>query len=392
MNPESREQLSSSSAAVPQYPQPVEPGRSTPNKRSGRIAFGLGVLAVIGLTVLGYWYYFMRGLVYTDDARLSGDMVDLAPEISGRITELEVHEGQYVNKGQTIFQINPLSYKAMVSQSEAALRSAQADQKVSEANLERALNLGRPEEIKAAVATLKRLKGQEKLARSEYDRVQSLAIDGMAAQDELDQALTAYESAGQNREIQTQNLQLLRLGSRKEDIDAARADLDQARAKVDQAAAALEKTQNDLAHCTIVAPFSGWIVRCWLQPGAMPLTGQPVVSMFDPSSLRVDANIEEKYLYRIAVGDKARINVDAYPDLKMKGQVTQVLRATNSEFSLIPSEGVSGTFIKVSQRVPVRISIEKVPDVPLAPGLSAEVQVLVGSKTGQREKQEAENE
>ena len=107
----------------------------------------------------------------------------------------------------------------------------------------------------------------------------------------------------------------------------------------------------------------------------MPLPGQPVVSLFDPKSLRVDANIEEKYLHEIAVGDEVDIKVDAYPDLALKGRVTEILRATNSEFSLIPAEGVSGTFIKVTQRIPLRIAVVSAPDVPLGPGLSAEVKI-----------------
>ena len=98
-------------------------------------------------------------------------------------------------------------------------------------------------------------------------------------------------------------------------------------------------------------------MRRWLDPGAMPLASQPVVSMFDPATLRVDANIEEKYLHDVAIGDEVDISVDAYPALHLKGRVTEILRATNSEFSLIPAEGVSGTFIKVTQRVPLRISV-----------------------------------
>jgi membrane fusion protein (multidrug efflux system) len=113
----------------------------------------------------------------------------------------------------------------------------------------------------------------------------------------------------------------------------------------------------------------------------MPLASQPVVSMFDPSTLRVDANIEEKYLHDVAIGDKVDISVDAYPELRLQGRVTQILRAVNSQFSLIPAEGVSGTFIKVSQRVPLRISITAPPDLPVGPGMSVEVRIHSGTAT-----------
>ena len=114
----------------------------------------------------------------------------------------------------------------------------------------------------------------------------------------------------------------------------------------------------------------------------MPLAAQPVVSMFDPTTLRVDANIEEKYLHNVAIGDAADISVDAYPALRLHGRVTEILRAANSEFSLIPAEGVSGTFIKVTQRVPLRIAVTAPPDLAIGPGLSVEVRIHSGTSTG----------
>jgi membrane fusion protein (multidrug efflux system) len=114
----------------------------------------------------------------------------------------------------------------------------------------------------------------------------------------------------------------------------------------------------------------------------MPLPGQPVVTVFDPSTLRVDANIEEKYLHRVEIGDEAQISIDAYPGLKLKGRVTDILRAANSEFSLVPAEGVSGTFIKVTQRVPLRLGIEAPADARLGPGLSVEVRIRTDARSG----------
>jgi len=97
--------------------------------------------------------------------------------------------------------------------------------------------------------------------------------------------------------------------------------------------------------------------------------------------LRVEANIEEKKLDLIAVGDEVDIDVDAFPKLNLKGHVTEILRATNSEFSLIPAEGTSGTFIKVTQRIPIRIAIQAPDDIPLGPGLSVEIRIRIGSNS-----------
>jgi membrane fusion protein, multidrug efflux system len=358
-------------------PEPVP--AVTPQRRRQRILLGIAILVVLAAGVLAYWFFFMRGIVFTDDARIAGHLVDLASEINGTITDVPVHEGQFVHQGATVFQLDPTILRAALSQAEAALVSAKANLASSEAKYEKTVNGSRPEEIKAAEATTRRLQNEEELTRLNFERTQTLYKQGTMSQDDLDRARTAYESARQSRENAVQNLTLVQQGPRKEDIDAARADMEMARSRVTEAGAAVDTARSNLARVIVKAPFDGWVVRRWLDPGAMPLASQPVISMFDPATLRVDANIEEKYLHDVAIGDEADISVDAYPDLHLKGRVTEILRATNSEFSLIPAEGVSGTFIKVTQRVPLRISVSAPPELALGPGLSVEVKIHSGS-------------
>jgi membrane fusion protein (multidrug efflux system) len=364
-----------------------EPGGNGARRRQ-RILLGIGVLALITACVLGYWYLFMRGIVYSDDARFGGHLVDLAPEINGRLIEVAVREGQFIQKGAIVFRLDPTIPQAALNQAEAALVSTKANLASSEALYQKALSGNRPEEIKAAEATVKRLQYEEDLARLDMERNQVLFKQNTVSQDNLDRARTAYESARQSRENAIQNLILLQQGSRKEDIAAAKAAVELARSRVTEAEAAVESARGNLARCIVKAPFDGWGVRRWLDPGAMPLASQPVVSMFDPSTLRVDANIEEKYLQDVAIGDKVDISVDAYPALHLQGRLMQILRATNSEFSLIPAEGVSGTFIKVTQRVPLRISVTAPADLPLGPGLSVEVRIHSGTATAPASGQE----
>jgi multidrug resistance efflux pump len=323
----------------------------------------------------------MRGIVYSDDARFGGHLVDVAPEINGRLIEVAVREGQFIQKGAIVFRLDPAIPQAALNQAEASLVSAKATLASSEALYQKALSGNRPEEIKAAEATVKRLQNEEELTRLDMERNQVLFKQNTVSQENVDRARTAYESARQSRENAIQNLIVLQQGTRKEDIAAAKAAVELARSRVTEAEAAVESARGNLARCIVKAPFDGWAVRRWLDPGAMPLASQPVVSMFDPSTLRVDANIEEKYLQDIAIGDKVDISVDAYPALHLQGRLMQILRATNSEFSLIPAEGVSGTFIKVTQRVPLRISVTAPADLPLGPGLSVEVRIYSGTAT-----------
>ncbi len=349
------------------------------SKRRQHLLIGLGTLTVVALGIAAYWFLFLRGYVFTDDARFGGHLVDLAPEINGRISEVLYHEGQPIHRGEDIFRLDPTNAKAALAQAEAALVSARANLESNAAKYDKTRHGSRPEEIRAAEATVKRLANEAGLARISFERAQTLTAQGSAAQDDLDRARAAFESAKQNHENAVQNLAMLQQGSRPEDIEAARADMELTKSRVIEATAAVEQARADLAHCFVKAPFDGWVVRRWLDPGAITPVSQPVVTLFDPATLRVDANIEEKYLHDIHIGDQALITVDAFPQLRLEGRVTEILRATNSQFSLIPSEGVSGTFIKVTQRVPLRIAVTAPPEVPLGPGLSVEVKIRIGS-------------
>lgn len=348
-------------------------------KRKRMLRGGLTILAVIAAVIFLYWFIFMRGIVYTDDARFGGHLVDVSPEVSGRLLEVTVHEGMFARKGSVLFRLDPAIPQATLDRSEAALLAAKAMLDSSQALYQRALNGSRPEEIRAALATVRRLEDDEQLAKADFDRAKALFADRAVTQDALDHARTAYESAHQSLENSRENLILLQKGPRAEDVAAAKAAAELARSRVAEAQAAVENARSDLARCSVRAPFDGWVVRRWLDPGAMPLPAQPVLSMFDPATLRVDANIEEKDLHDVAVGDAADISVDAYPSLKLHGRVTEILRAANSEFSLIPAEGVSGTFIKVTQRIPLRIAVTAPADLALGPGLSVEVRIHSGS-------------
>ena len=365
-----------------------EAGRKSSGRKGGlfgriehprRIQTGLGILILLALVVFGYWFFFSRGIVFSDDARFNGHMVDMAPTVGGRVIALLVKEGDKVRLCDQLFELSTGVPSAVVTQCEASVRSAQAGLTVAKARFERAQNGPRPEEIGAAEATVRRLQSDEALAQIELARIQGLRKEGAGTPDQLDRAAAAYESAKHSRDAAAQDLALLREGPRADDLEVAKADVQLAQSRVAEQEAALAKAHRDLDLYSVKARCDGYVVRRWVDPGAVVQAGQPVVSVFDPSTLRVDANIEEKYLGRVAVGDDVDIRVDAYPRLRLTGRVTDVLRAVNSEFSLVPAEGVSGTFIKVTQRVPLRISVSAPPDLALGPGLSVVIRVRSGT-------------
>ena len=177
-------------------------------------------------------------------------------------------------------------------------------------------------------------------------------------------------------------LKLLRSGTRTEDLAAAKAQVDSAKARLSAATAAVAQAKVNIERCTIKAPFAGIVAREWRQRGATVAPGTPVLTLLDPATLHVAANIDERDLDQVQPGDAVAISVDAFRNVQLHGHVETILRATNSKFGLIPSEGVSGTFIKVTQRVPLRITLEGLPpDLELSPGLSVEVRIRADSAT-----------
>lgn len=350
-----------------------------------KIMFAVGLLVLMAVGVVVYWFVWMRPFVKSDDARFGGHMVDLAPEISGTLAAVNLKEGDRVARGQVAFQLDTAIARAALVKAEAAVETAKGALAAARSRGRRAANGALPEEIKAAEAATAAAETQERFAANELARMESLHNSGAATTEDLDRARTVHESAMHVHEAASQNLSLLKQGTRAEDILTVQAQVAEAEGKLAEAEASAAMARVDVEKSAVTSPFDGWVVRRWLDPGSMVQSGRPILTVFDPSTLEVDANIEEKFLHKVAIGDAVGIAVDAYPDLKLKGTITQILRAANSEFSLVPAEGSAGTFIKVAQRVPLRITVQAPPDLCIGPGLSVEIRSHVGSGRGASE-------
>jgi len=346
--------------------------------KSKTILIGVSILVVFALGVVSYWWLFMRGIVSTNDARLSTTIIDSSPEIAGQLSDLAVSEGDHVSKGDVLYQLDSKDLSARVASAQTAISVAQAGVAAAKARLDKAHRGPRREEIKSGQATVEKMKAQAQLAKLEMDRSRQLVDSNSASQQQLDQAATKYEMAEKGLIEAQQHLQLLKSGTRPEDIAEARAQLDLSQAQLESAQARLHEATLALSHATIVAPFDGIVVKTWHNPSETVAPGMPVVSLMDPSTVHIEANIEETELLNVSNGDKVDIAVDAFPDLHLSGQVQAVIDVAQSQFSMIPSQGVSGTFIKVTQRVPLRISLDNPPDsylTRLGSGLSVELKI-----------------
>lgn len=346
-----------------------------PGRRARKVLFAVGFLALLGVAAAVYWYLFLRGIVYSDDARFDADVIDVAPQIGGELVQILVSEGDAVKQGQLLVTLDKRSLEAALAKQQAAVESAKAALAADQAEYDKAVNGPRPQEIQIAEATERQLEAEAKLAAADWERAEKLFDEGAAPKSVYDEARAKWQSATNAHEAAVQRLTLLREGTRKEDLAAAKAKVEFAKTELAKAEAEAQAARVDLDHTDVRSPCDGFVVRRWRDPGAIVAVGTPVLTVMNPSTLHVAANVKEKYLDRIAIGDEVTISIDAYPGVRLNGRVSSILRATNSQFSLIPAEGVSGTYIKVAQRVPIRIAIEDPPNVLLGPGLSVEVSI-----------------
>jgi membrane fusion protein (multidrug efflux system) len=349
-------------------------------RRRGRVRILVALIGLLALAVAGwtYWRLFLRGVVTSDDARVDAHLVDVAPQTGGTLATLSVDEGDHVTAGQMLFELEASAARAALARAEADADAAQARLDLTKAEYRKALHGPRAAEIRIALAARETAEGQAELAAADWQRTQSLVEKNVVPDAERLKSKTAWESAQRSLAEAEDKLKLLREGTRVEDIAAARANVAVADANLKAARAAVAQAQVAVDHCTVHAPFTGIVARTWREVGATVATGTPVLTLLDPTTLHVAANIDEKDLDEVSVGDRVDISVDAFPNTPLHGKIETVLRATNSRFGLVPAEGVSGTFIKVAQRMPLRIALDAVPKGPkLSPGLSVEVRIFV---------------
>ena len=325
-------------------------------------------VGVIGVALLGggsWWWYNYAGTVSTDDARVKGTIVTVSARVSARTTELLVNEGDQVTAGQVIAKLDTKELAAQVDQAKANLAAAQAKLAGLQAG-------SRPQQIAQAGAAVDSAEANVTNAEKAYDRTKVLYDQGAVAAQQLDAAWTALTVAKAQLASSSQSASLVAEGSRQEDIQAAQA-------QVDQAAAMLQNAQLQLENATIAAPISGVIAQRAVHVGESVAVGQTLFNIVDTDDIWVAANIDETYIGKVHDGQAVHFTVDAFPGTKFTGQVQEVGAATGSQFSLLPNENTSGNYTKLTQKLPVKISIAKTDNTQLKPGMSAVINVNVRS-------------
>lgn len=326
------------------------------------------VLLVVLLVAAGavLWWLNARNYEWTDDAFIDARTVTVGAEIAGRITELAVTDNQPVEAGAVLLRIDDSDYQASLKQAEASVAAAQAEITNVEAQTQ-----AQNAKIDAAQKQVAQAQAALEFAKSEDQRNRELLARGTATQQQAQQAASTLRQDQAALDTATANA-----GAAKSQLAVLQAQGKSAEAKLQQARASEDQARTTLMRTTVVAPVAGLATNITVAKGTYAQPGQ-VLMMFVPKDVWVKANFKETQLDLMRPGQPVDIAIDAYPEKTFHGRVDSVQAGSGTAFSLLPAENATGNFVKVVQRVPVKIVFDKPPDAYLGPGMSVVPTVTV---------------
>ncbi len=338
-----------------------------PQKRGGKLLpAGLTLLAV--MAVGGGWlWYTGRNIESTDDAYTDGRAVLIAPQVAGSVISLDVADNQFVRKGDPLIHIDPRQYEIARELAEGALTAAKAQMGGQQFGFEVARK-NFPALLAQAQAQLAAAKATLAKAQADYDRQKSLSRQATSQQD-VDAAKAALQQA--QAQVALAEAQVTQASPVPERVGEVEKQVGQLQGQVEQAQARLDQADLNLSWTVVKAPQDGWITKRNVEEGNYVQPGQQIFAIVAPERWVV-ANFKESQLDRMRPGQKVKIDVDAYPSLDLKGHVDSIQQGSGTKFTAFPPENATGNFVKVVQRVPVKIVIDSGldPNLPLPLGLS----------------------
>lgn len=326
----------------------------------------LGVLP--GLVVFAglAWWAAAGRYVSTENAYVKASIVRVSAEIDGRVVAVDIDDDQTVARGDILFQIDPGTLE--IDKDQAAARMVSAKHQIE----------GWRAEFEEAQAEIEEALERAAYYRQQADRQRALERQGIAAAVRLEEAELELAAAGKRVTAleQKKRAVLARLGGDPDIVSEQHPAYREAVADREKAALLLKKT-------AVQAPISGVVSRMRLEPGEWVEEGEPVFTIVDQDRSWIEANLKETQLTHVEVGQRVVIDIDSYPDVTWSGRVASISAATGAEFALIPPQNASGNWVKVVQRLPVRIEIDPADDLPpLRAGMTASIEIDTERETG----------
>jgi membrane fusion protein (multidrug efflux system) len=339
--------------------RPESPGYA--RRRSRRLIrpLLLVVVPVLAGLIGAYWYAMTGRFVSTENAYVKADMVAISPDVDGRVVAVEVAENQFVRQGDVLFRIDLEPFQIALDMAEAKMLSVRNDIEAARA------------EFRQVEAEIEEARERVQFYAHQAERQRELQGRGISTAVQLEEAEVDLMGAQQRVAALQEKLRtvLAKLGG--DPASAAELHPMYRQAEAERNMAAL-----DLADAVVRAPVDGVVSRMRLQPGEWLEEGEPAFSMINPATTWIEANLKETQLEHVEVGQQVEIEADAYPNDLWIGKVASISPATGAEFALIPPQNATGNWVKVVQRLPVRIAVEPHDDQPsLRAGMTVTVSI-----------------
>ena len=343
-------------------------GDDTKKKKSSKIPLIiLAIVVIIGAIAGGIYWFLHRNQTDTDDAYTDGRVVTMASQVNGYVTVLAVNDNQFVHKGDLLVQIDARPYQAALDQAQGQLVASEAQLNNAQIALQKATTTY-PAQLAQAQGQLVQAQGTLYNAQTDYKR-QHAVERGATTQQNVDQSTASLRTA--QGQVQVAQAQVDIANLIPQDIEQAKAQVKQLEGQVLQMRAQVATAEVNLGFTRVIAPQDGWVTRRNVEQGNYIQPGAQIMALVTPD-VWVTANFKETQLDRMRRGQEVDIEIDAYPNLKLKGHVDSIQLGSGSKFSAFPAENATGNFVKIVQRVPVKIVIDSGMDnnEPLPLGVS----------------------
>ena len=342
-------------------------GKDEQKPRSKKPLIIIAIIIVV-LGIIGFFVWFVhRNQVSTDDAYTDGNTVSMVPKVSGYVTALNIDDNTHVRKGDLLLQIDKRDYLTAQAQAQAQLALAKA-QLDSAQNALRIARVQYPAQLESARAQQQAAAAAAALAQASYERQHQ--VDKRATtQESIDSSTSQQRSSAANLKGAEAQVAIAKLVP--EQVQSAISTVEERQASVQSAQAQLDQASLNLSYTEVRAPSDGFITMRSVQLGSYLTAGQVMFLLVTPE-VWVTANYKESQIGRMRIGDEVDIKIDAYSGFKLTGHVQSIQYGSGSRFSAFPAENATGNFVKIVQRVPVKIVIDKGldPNRPLPIGLS----------------------
>jgi membrane fusion protein (multidrug efflux system) len=351
-------------------PPPEQASRGARSRRRGMrlLRILLIVLAVLSIAAGGVHYWrISRHFVSTDDAFVDAYQTQVSPRVAGQVTALLFADNQHVTKGQVLLHLDPRDLQAKLDQATAQQARAQASLLQAQAELAQ-----RQADVQQASANLAVAQADLVQARLDFDRFRAINPAAVTRQ-QVDNATATFHGAKAKLEAAQAGV-----GSTQAQVQAARASIAAAEASVRSSQASTEAAELQLSYCTIIAPVTGVVTHRTVDVGNYVSPGQPLFAIVQDGRW-ITANFKETQLADMRPGQAVDLSIDAIPGTTFHGKVDSFQAGTGTIFSILPAENATGNYVKIVQRIPVKIIFDDVrlDSARFAPGMSVEPYVRV---------------